>query len=102
MAYANDMSYADIFAGPLKNFMQEGDIVIGISGSGNSENVVRALQYANEHGGVSVGITGYNGGRVKQMCKYNLHVPVDDMQIAEDLHMVIDHCMMKILCQYAK
>ena len=80
MAYANDMSYADIFAGPLKNFMQEGDIVIGISGSGNSENVVRALQYA----------------------KYNLHVPVDDMQIAEDLHMVIDHCMMKILCQYAK
>ena len=102
MAYANDMSYADIFAGPLKNFMQEGDIVIGISGSGNSENVVRALQYANNHGGVSVGITGYDGGRVKQMCKYNLHVPVDDMQIAEDLHMVIDHCMMKILCQYAK
>lgn len=102
MAYANDMSYADIFAGPLKNFMQEGDIVIGISGSGNSENVVRALQYANDHGGVSVGITGYDGGRVKQMCKYNLHVPVDDMQIAEDLHMVIDHCMMKILCQYAK
>lgn len=102
MAYANDLSYADIFAGPLKNFMQPRDIVIGISGSGNSENVVRAIKYANENGGVSVGITGYSGGKVKQLSKYNVHVPVDDMQIAEDLHMVLDHCMMKILCNYAK
>lgn len=98
MAYANDLSYADVFVGPLRNFMQEGDIVIGISGSGNSENVVRAIQYANENGGVSVGITGYNGGKVKQLSKYNVHVPIDDMQITEDLHMVLDHCMMKILC----
>lgn len=98
MAYANDLSYADVFVGPLRNFMQEGDVVIGISGSGNSENVVRAIKYANENGGVSVGITGYSGGKVKQLSKYNVHVPVDDMQIAEDLHMVLDHCMMKILC----
>ncbi len=97
MAYANDLSYADVFVGPLKNFMQKGDVVIGISGSGNSENVVRAILYANENGGVSVGITGYSGGKVKQMCKYNVHVPVDDMQITEDLHIVLDHCMMKIL-----
>jgi D-sedoheptulose 7-phosphate isomerase len=102
MAYANDLSYAEVFVGPLKNFMQPGDIVIGISGSGNSENVVRAIKYANENGGVSVGITGYSGGKVKQLSKYNVHVPVDDMQIAEDLHMVLDHCMMKILCNYAK
>ena len=94
MAYANDLSYADVFVGPLKNFMQAGDIVIGISGSGNSENVVRAI----ENGGVSVGITGYSGGKVKQISKYNVHVPIDDMQITEDLHMVLDHCMMKILC----
>ena len=99
MAYANDMSYADVFVGPLRNFMQAGDIVIGISGSGNSENVVRAIQYANENGGVTVGITGYSGGKMKQMSKYNVHVPVDDMQITEDLHMVLDHCMMKILCE---
>ncbi len=98
MAYANDVSYADVFVGPLKNFMQKGDIVIGISGSGNSENVVRAIKYANENGGVSVGITGYSGGKLKQMSRYNVHVPVDDMQITEDLHMVLDHCMMKILC----
>jgi len=100
MAYANDLSYADVFVGPLKNFMLPGDIVIGISGSGNSENVVRAIQYANENGGVSVGITGYSGGKVKQLSKYNVHVPIDDMQITEDLHMVLDHCMMKILCKY--
>ena len=97
MAYANDMSYADVFVGPLKNFMQEGDIVIGISGSGNSVNVVRAIQYANNNGGITVGLTGYSGGKVKQLSKYNVHVPVDDMQITEDLHMVFDHCMMKIL-----
>lgn len=98
MAYANDLSYADVFVEPLKNFMQAGDIVIGISGSGNSENVIRAIKYANDNDGVTVGITGYSGGKVKQMCKYNVHVPVDDMQITEDLHMVLDHCMMKILC----
>lgn len=100
MAYANDLSYAEVFVGPLKNFMQKGDIVIGISGSGNSENVVRAIQYANENGGVSVGLTGYSGGKIKQLSKYNVHVPIDDMQITEDLHMVLDHCMMKILCKY--
>ena len=100
MAYANDLSYADVFVGPLKNFMHAGDIVIGISGSGNSENVVRAIQYANENGGVTVGLTGYSGGRIKQLSKYNVHVPIDDMQITEDLHMVLDHCMMKILCKY--
>lgn len=100
MAYANDLSYDDVFVGPLRNFMQVGDIVIGISGSGNSENVVRALRYANEHGGTTVGITGYSGGKVKQISRYNVHVPVDDMQITEDLHMVLDHCMMKILCKY--
>lgn len=100
MAYANDLSYADVFVGPLKNFLQRGDIVIGISGSGNSENVVRAIQYANENGGITVGLTGYSGGKIKQISKYNVHVPVDDMQITEDLHMVLDHCMMKILYNY--
>ena len=100
MAYANDLSYEDVFVEPLKNFMQVGDIVIGISGSGNSENVIRAIKYANDNDGVTAGITGYSGGKIKEMCKYNVHIPVDDMQITEDLHMVLDHCMMKILCDY--
>ena len=101
MAYANDLSFEDIFVRQLKNYFQAGDIVIGVSGSGNSKNVLNAIQYANEHGGVTVGLTGYDGGKLKKMCRYGVHVPVDDMQITEDLHMVLDHCMMKILsnCQ---
>lgn len=98
MAYANDLSFEDIFVEQLKNFFQEGDIVLGISGSGNSKNVLKAIEYANEHKGVTIGLTGYDGGKLKKMVQYSLHIPVDDMQITEDLHMVMDHCMMKILC----
>ena len=74
-------------------------MVIGISGSGNSENVVRAIKWAKENGATTVGLTGYSGGRLKELCQYNVHIPIDDMQIAEDLHMVLDHCMMKILSE---
>lgn len=98
MAYGNDMSYNDIFVYPLQTYYNEGDVVIGISGSGNSENVVRAIKWAKENGATTIGLTGYNGGKVKQLCEYNVHIPLDDMQITEDLHMVLDHCMMKILC----
>jgi D-sedoheptulose 7-phosphate isomerase len=98
MAYANDLSYDDIFVGPLKNFVKEKDLVIGISGSGNSMNVAKAIEYANHQGAITIGLTGFSGGKIKQLCKYNIHIPVNDMQITEDLHMVLDHCMMKILC----
>lgn len=98
MAISNDISYTDIFVEPLQNFYNEGDVVLGISGSGNSENVVRALQWAKEHGAVTIAFTGYSGGKCLQIADYNVHIPVDDMQITEDLHMVLDHCMMKILC----
>ena len=97
MAYANDLSFEDIFVEQLKSFYQKGDIVIGISGSGNSMNVLKAIDYANENGGVTVGLTGYSGGKLIEMAQHNVHIPIDDMQIAEDLHMVLDHCMMKIL-----
>ena len=99
MAYANDIGWEEIFVGPLKNFMQKGDLVIGISGSGNSGNVVKALEYANSSGAFTIGLTGYSGGKVKQICQHNVHIPVDDMQIAEDLHLVLDHCIMSILCE---
>lgn len=97
MAYANDISYSDVFVEPLKNFFNDGDIVIGISGSGNSKNVIKAIEWANLNGGVTVGISGYDGGKMKPMCKFNVHVPVMDMQITEDIHMVLVHCIMKIL-----
>ncbi|MDE5803264.1 MAG: SIS domain-containing protein [Lachnospiraceae bacterium] len=97
MAIANDIGYDDIFLVPLKNKLKAGDIVIGISGSGNSENVVRALGYANEAGAETIAFTGYDGGRLKAMAKHNIHVAVNNMQITEDIHLVLNHMMMYIL-----
>lgn len=97
MAVSNDESYAECFRFPLSVKMKEGDIVIGISGSGNSENVINAIQYAKEHGGKTISIVGYNGGRLKEMADYSIHVNVNNMQITEDLHMVLDHMMMWVL-----
>lgn len=102
MAYANDFDYNEVFIGPLRNFLRPGDYVLGISGSGNSENVVRALQYANENGGTTIAFTGYDGGRMKKMAHYGVHIPIMDMQVSEDLHMVLDHCMMSILCKHGE
>ena len=97
MAYANDVSYEDIFVEQLKNHFKEGDVVFGISGSGNSMNVIKAVEYANNHGGTTIALTGYSGGKLGSIAKHNVNVPVDDMQIAEDMHMIIDHCMMRVL-----
>lgn len=97
MAYANDVSYDDIFVEQLKNFFNPGDYVIGISGSGNSRNVLKAVEYAAENGGVTIGLTGFNGGRLKQICRYSVNMNVDDMQISEDLHMMMDHLSMKVI-----
>lgn len=99
-AYANDLSYEEIFVEQLKNFFQEGDVVIGISGSGNSINVIKAINYANENGGITIGFTGYNGGKLYKIASNNVHIPINDMQITEDLHMILDHCMMQILNNY--
>ncbi|MHB9054710.1 MAG: SIS domain-containing protein [Paludibacteraceae bacterium] len=99
MAYANDLSWEEIFIGPLRNFLQKGDLVIGISGSGNSKNVVKALEYANSAGAFTIGLTGFSGGKVKQICQHNIHIPIDNMQITEDLHLVLDHCIMSILSE---
>ncbi len=97
MAVGNDISYDDIFVIPLKNKLKEGDVLIGISGSGNSENVVRAFAYAKEKGAKTIAMTGYSGGKLKGMADCSLHVNVDNMQVAEDLHLVLNHMMMFIL-----
>lgn len=97
MAIANDIGYEDVFVVPLKNKLKLGDIVIGISGSGNSENVVRAFEYANKVGADTIAFTGYSGGKIKEMAKYNIHVAIDNMQIVEDVHLVLNHMMMFIL-----
>jgi D-sedoheptulose 7-phosphate isomerase len=99
MAYANDVSYESIFVEQLKNYFNSGDVVIGISGSGNSANVLKAIEYAKAHGGITVGLSGYDGGKLKQLATHGIHIPIKDMQITEDLHMVLDHLMMKVLGQ---
>ncbi len=97
MAIANDIGYEDIFVVPLKNKIKSGDILIGISGSGNSENVLRAFAYANSIGADTISFTGYSGGKLKEISNYNIHVNVDNMQIVEDVHLVLNHMMMFIL-----
>lgn len=97
MAIANDIGFDEIFRFQLKGQLEPGDIVIAISGSGNSKNIINAVEYAKEQGNKVIGITGYDGGKLKRLCDISLHVPVNSMQIAEDIHMVFDHLMMSIL-----
>ncbi|MBQ9632265.1 MAG: SIS domain-containing protein [Lachnospiraceae bacterium] len=97
MAVANDISYDDIFITPLKNKLHKGDVVLGISGSGNSENVVRAIEYANEAGAETIAFTGYSGGKLRKIARHCIHVNIDNMQIVEDIHIILNHLMMYIL-----
>lgn len=99
MAIANDYCYEDVFIRQLKGKLRPEDLVIAISGSGNSENVVRAVRYAKEIGTPVIGITGYKGGKIKALADYSMHADIDDMQIAEDMHMFFDHMTMRVISQ---
>jgi D-sedoheptulose 7-phosphate isomerase len=98
LAYANDISYSEVFVEPLKNFLKPRDVVIGISGSGNSVNVLNAIQYATNEGAKTIAIVGYDGGKLKNVAQLVVHVPIDDMQVVEDMHMVICHMLMRLFC----
>ncbi len=100
LAIANDDSYNNVFLNQLKGRLSKNDVVIAISGSGNSGNIVNAVSYAKEVGAKIIGVTGYSGGKLFKLADYHLHAPIDDMQIAEDIQMVFNHLMMKILWQY--
>ncbi len=91
LALANDEGYESIFVEQLRNLADPGDVAIGISGSGNSPNVLRAIDYANKHNMITIGMTGFNGGRLKKIAKYCVHIPVDDMGITECVHSIIAH-----------
>jgi D-sedoheptulose 7-phosphate isomerase len=98
-AYANDVSYADVFVSQLKPILTKGDLVMGISGSGNSENVLRAVAYAKQQGSVTLGIVGYDGGKLKKLADHVVWAPVQDMQLSEDIHLAFGHWVMQALCQ---
>jgi len=95
MAIANDIGWESIFVEPLKNFLTQDDLVIGISGSGNSKNVVNALEYANANGATTVAMSGFKGGKISQIAAINVHAPVMDMEVTEDIHMVIFNIVKK-------
>lgn len=97
MAIANDISYDEVFSYQLKGHLKPTDLIIAISGSGNSKNVIKAVEYAKEVGTKVVGISGYNGGKLKEMADYQMHVDVNDMQISEDVHLTFDHMMYRVL-----
>jgi len=92
-AWSNDAKYEDIFSEQLSNFVQRDDIAFAISGSGNSPNVLRALRLAREAGAITVGLTGYQGGKMKELCDQCMIVPSDNMQIIEDLHLCVAHAV---------
>ena len=97
LSLANDVSYDEIFVEQLKNFINPGDLVIAISGSGNSENVLRAAAYAKQLGNPVIGFTGYDGGKLKAMADLSVHVPIHDLQVVEDVHMMLGHLMVSVL-----
>ena len=99
LAVANDIGYRDIFSFQLKNKVKKGDVVIGISGSGNSDNVIDALEYAKQQGAMTIGWVGFDGGKVSQIADITFHVPLNNMQIVEDFHLILNHMMMWVIMQ---
>ena len=100
MAIANDIGYDEVFRFQLRNNLEENDVLVAISGSGNSPNVINAVQYAKEQGCKIIGLTGFTGGKLKEMSDISLHAPVNSMQVTEDIHMIFDHMMMSIFYKY--
>jgi len=97
-AFGNDVAFDDIFSGQLKAILDEGDLVIAISGSGNSPNVVKAVEYANQAGADTLAVVGYDGGTLKRIAKRSVWVPSFDMQLCEEMHLMFGHMVMKTLC----
>jgi D-sedoheptulose 7-phosphate isomerase len=95
-AYANDVSYEAVFVEQLKNFANPGDLFMGISGSGNSPNVLRAIEYANQAGCRTMALTGRDGGKLGPLAQLNIQVPVPHMGRIEDAHMIVCH----MICYY--
>lgn len=99
-AFGNDLSYDEIFSGQCEAYLDEGDLLVCISGSGNSKNIVKAIETANEMGVSTLAILGYDGGKAIKVANHSLLVPSFDMQVCEDIHLMFGHMVMKHLCNY--
>jgi D-sedoheptulose 7-phosphate isomerase len=91
MAIANDNSYSDVFKEQLVNLALPGDVLMLISSSGNSPNIVAAAEYARDNGIIVIGITGFTGGKLKELSHYSAHVEMKSYEMAEDIHSVFGH-----------
>ncbi len=91
LAWGNDEGFDRVFVEQLKNFASPDDLLIAISGSGNSPNILNAVEWSNRHNLRTWGITGYSGGKLQPLAKKNLHVPLDDMGMVESIHLVLFH-----------
>jgi len=102
LALANDLGYEMIFVEQLRNLASPDDLLIAISGSGNSPNVLRAVEWANANGLTTFGVTGYDGGRLRQIAHAGLHVPCHNMGTVEAVHSVVFHYLVDILRERLK
>ena len=96
-AYANDEGYESVFSQQLANLIRPGDTVIGISASGNSKNVLNAIEEAQKHNATTIGFTGFDGGRLGQMVDINVHVKSDIIEHVEDIHLILEHIIIKTI-----
>lgn len=97
-AYGNDVSYDDVFAGQVRAIVDEGDLLVAVSGSGNSPNVLKAVEAAHEQGADTLAIVGYDGGKLMRLARHAVWAPSFDMQLCEDMHLMFGHMVMKSLC----
>jgi len=98
-AYSNDCSYEDVFLMQLKPILLPGDVLIAVSGSGNSPNVIRAVEFANDNNNVVISLTGFDGGALIQISDISINFPINDMQMTEDFHLQFGHIVMKALLE---
>lgn len=96
-AWANDTSYDYVFAEQIRNFVEPGDVAFAISGSGNSPNILRGLQAAREAGAFTIGLGGFQGGKMKPLCDLCIVIPSDNMQIIEDFHVSVSHALFTLV-----
>ena len=99
-AIANDIGYEEVFRLQLRNLLNPGDLVIGLSGSGNSANVINAMEYAKSHGATTFAFLGFDGGKLRSIADHIVLIPVNNMQIVEDIHMIMDHLVMTIVREH--
>ena len=102
MAIANDDSYDQIFVKQIENKIKPGDLLVAISGSGNSGNVLAAAEYCRARGIKVLGMSGYRGGKLFKLSDVHMHCPIENMQIVEDVHMIFNHMMMSIFSRMLK